>query len=88
MKPKHRQLVAFGDFCRIFICIKNSRNFHLHKKFPQYFEAYLEFFAVFQHFYLFIPRFLAKSYDVQRQLRLSRKPRGEITAVKFLEKDL
>jgi len=26
------------------------------QKFPQYFEVHLEFFAVFQNFYLFIPR--------------------------------
>jgi hypothetical protein len=30
------------------------------QKFPQYFEGYLEFFAVFQNLYLFIPRFLAE----------------------------
>jgi hypothetical protein len=30
------------------------------QKFPQYFEGYLEFFAVFPNFYLFIPRFLAE----------------------------
>jgi hypothetical protein len=32
------------------------------QKFPRYFDGYLEFFAVFQNFYLFIPRFLAKPW--------------------------
>jgi hypothetical protein len=44
-----RQLVAQGDYSSV-----------ARQKFPRYFEGYLGVFAVFQHFCLFIPRFLAE----------------------------
>ena len=51
-----RQLVAHGDVYSTTNCRRQTL--------PRYFEGYLELFAVFQNFYLFIPRFYAEPMSI------------------------